>query len=231
MDPQKPELTEGIILKVIDFRDYDQIMTVFTPEMGIVKWIIKKRKPATGKTLQKLSPITRAEFIYTYTKSDLWKCKEVIILDTYVKLREKYAWIETAGKLIHAVLISQTNHKPAPRLYQLLNYTLEKIPLVANPKLLEISFMLKILKNEGLMNTELTCSHCSKELQALHIAENEYFCGAHAPLGALELDYNEILAYLQLAACQTLSELQAIEMPESLPKKVEILFSAALEHN
>lgn len=222
--------TEGIILKVIDFRDYDQIMTVFTQERGIVKWILKKGKPVQGKPQGKISPLTCAEFIYTETKGDIWKCREISALNHYLKLRENYGWLETAGRLIQRILESQAEQKPAPRLYKLLNAYLEKIPLTMSLPALEISFILYLLKHEGLINLDLHCSVCQKPLQSLHMVRGDHFCNIHAPLDAFVFDEEETLAWMQLAACQTFSELQTIAIPESLSLKAEQLLKN-LMHN
>lgn len=221
--------TEGVILKVIDFRDYDQIMTVFTPDRGIIKLIFKKRKPAQGTPFHKISPIARGEFIYTETKGDIWKCSEISLSNQYLKLRENYAWLETAGRLINWILSSQVEQKPAPRLYRLLVTYLEKIPLSTNLRSLEISFVIHLLKHEGLINLDLHCSLCQKPLRSLHMARGDHFCDIHAPLDALAFNEDETLAWMQIAACQTFSELQTISIPESLPPKVEILFRTLIQ--
>lgn len=38
--------TEGVILKVLDFRDYDQIITVFTSEEELSNGSIRENPPA-----------------------------------------------------------------------------------------------------------------------------------------------------------------------------------------
>lgn len=222
--------TEGVILKVIDFRDYDQIMTVFTLERGIVKWIYKNKKPPAGIALTKISPLSRAEFVYTETKGDIWKCREISIFNHYLKLRENYASLETAARFINWISISQVEQKPAPKLYRLLVTYLEKIPLSSNPRTLEISFLIHLLQHEGLIHFDLHCSLCQKPLRSLHIARGDHFCPIHAPLDALVFNEEETLAWMQIAACKTFKELQMISVPESLPQKAEILFKSLIQH-
>ena len=200
--------TEGVVLKTIDFRDYDQIMTVFTPERGIVKLIFKKRKPAPGLPSVKIAPLVRAEFVYTETKGDIWKCREISLLNQYLKLRENYGWLETAGHMVQWILTSQVEHKPAPKLYQLMITYLEKIPLTDNLKALEISFIFHLLKQEGLINLDLYCSICQKPLRSLYMAQGDHFCSVHAPLEAVAFNEEETLAWMQVAASTTFSRLK-----------------------
>ncbi len=220
--------TEGIILKVIDFGEYDQIMTVFTRERGIIKLIFKKKKPSQENPMVKISPLVRAEFIYSETKGGIWKCREISTFNHYLKLRENYAWLESAARLINCILISQEEQKPAPKLYQLLTLYLEKIPLTSNLHSLEISFMALILKHEGLINVDLHCSLCQKPLHSLHISRGDHFCSIHAPLDAFVLDDAETLAWLQIIASQTFTELQSVTIPSSLPPKIENLFKSLI---
>ncbi len=221
---------EGIILKVIDFRDYDQIMTVLTPEKGIVKWIFKKRPSARGGSLVKISPLTKAEFVYTETKGDIWKCREISILNHHFKLRENYAWLETAGRLINWILASQTEQKSSEHLYCLLSAFLEKIPIMTDLRSLEINYIIHLLRHEGLINIDLHCTVCQKPLRNLYMSQGDHFCELHAPLGALSFDEEETLAWMQIAACLTFSELKSIFIPKNLLQKVEVLFKNLIHY-
>lgn len=220
--------TEAIVLKVIDFREFDQIITAFSLERGIVKWIYKKRS-SKKKPLTKISPLMKGEFIYLETKGEIWKCREFSLLNYSCKLRDNYDWLLTAGKLIHWILASQALQKPASRLYRLLSVYLEKIPFIPFMKTVELSFLIKLLQHEGLLNPHLHCLICQKPLQSLHIMQGEHYCRSHAPPEALIFQEDETLAWLQIAACQTFSELQKIPIPETLPAKAEALLQVLLD--
>jgi DNA repair protein RecO (recombination protein O) len=222
--------TQGLIFKVIDFREYDQIMTVFTPDKGIVKWIFKIRKPSKTSPRVKISPLMQGEFTYSETKGEIWKCRELIIYNYYLKLRGDYSLLESAGRMINTVIDSQPLHKPAPKLYKQLITYLEKIPFTTNLPALELSFILKILKNEGVANTHLQCSVCQNLLQSLYIWQGEHFCAMHAPAGALLFNEDETLAWMQLAACSSFSQLNTIYIPEHLPHKAHQLFKMLVQH-
>lgn len=220
--------TTGLILKVIDFGDYDQIMTVLTPDRGLVKWIYKKKNPRSNQTNPKISPLTHAEFTYTETKGEIWKCRELCITHYNLKLRENYSWLEMAAQFIQWVLEILPSHKPAHKLYiQLMTY-LEKIPLISNLKALELSFLMQILRNEGLLNLDLQCSFCYHSIECLSIFHGEHFCAQHAPKDSLHFNTSETLAWLQIAASQTFSQLQSIDVPPTLPVKAQILLKTVL---
>lgn len=228
METQNSLRTEGIILKVIDFRDYDQILTLFTYDLGVIKLLIKKKTQGDALSPSKLSPFTRAEFVFWPNQGEIWRCKEMTILNYNFKLREKFEWLETAGRLINNTIISQMDHKPAPLIYQLLVSYVEKIPLIKNLRSLETSYMLKILKHEGLININLHCCICQKPLKGLSIARNDHYCSIHAPIHSIFFNEEETLTYMQLTACQSFSELEKIQTSEEFRLKIAHLFEETI---
>lgn len=146
---------EGVILRSMSYRDYDQILTLFTPDQGILKFIYKgnKRKRAARGSL---NPLTRVEITYKEGRGDLYPCEEIILVDSYLSLRKQLASLEAACDLLAAVSFSQWVGKTAPPIYHLLTFYLAKMPLVQDPWVLAASFRLKILKYEGVLDPNLS---------------------------------------------------------------------------
>jgi len=148
---------EGIILHTLNFGDYDQIVTVFSFEIGLLKFIVKKGN--STKHGLKNTPLTKAEFVYTQGKSELFKLKELSGLNHYLTLRKNLRHLDTACECLRAIRASQMLHKPAPDLYGLLEAYLDRIPLIHNLPNLESSFKLKILRHEGILDMEEGFNH------------------------------------------------------------------------
>ena len=135
--------TEGIILQATKFQDFDQIITVFTPGDGILKFMVKGAlNPKQGKAAL-TTPLSRVELIYLQGKSELYSCREISMLNNHLSLRENVVLMEAAFDLLQAIRSTQLPHKPAPELYKLLLIYLEKLPLIPDPKILSTSFRLK----------------------------------------------------------------------------------------
>lgn len=145
---------EGIILHTLDFRDYDKIVSAFTAEYGLLKFIARKANAA--KRGLKVLPLTKTDLIYTTTQSELYKLKDLSLIAQYLPLRQNLAFLHTACELLKCVLKTQLPQKPAPDLYGLLCAYLEKIPKVSTPALIEASFRLKLLRHEGLFDENST---------------------------------------------------------------------------
>ncbi len=158
-------LSSGIILHAFDFRDFDQIVTVFTENEGLVKFIVKK-----GNLLKKglkSSPLTKGEFLYTIGKSELYPLQEISIKEHYLDLRKNYTHLNVACECLKSILETQMLHKPAPALYTLLNAYLGKITSFSNFNALEASFRLKILMHEGILDLSSDSVFSSEEMFTL----------------------------------------------------------------
>jgi DNA repair protein RecO (recombination protein O) len=154
--------TEGIILQAVKFQDFDQIVTCFTGEEGILRFMVKGAlNPKLGKAAL-TAPLSRAEFIYSKGRSELYSCREISMLNSHLALRENVLIMESAFDHLQAVRATQMPQKGAPELYKLLLIYLEKLPLIPDPKVLSSSFRLKTLRHEGLLNFD--SSHFSSFL-------------------------------------------------------------------
>ena len=145
---------EGIVLSRLQYQDYDQILTIFTLQEGLVKLICKQASRSKKGMNASTSPLTRAEFVYRLGKGEISRCDEVSVIQQYVALRQRLDYLESACDMLKALSQSQMLGKPAPALYALLSYYLEHLPLMQVPEVLALSFRLKILRHEGILDLE-----------------------------------------------------------------------------
>lgn len=156
---------EGIILHTLDFRDYDKIVSAFTAEHGVLKFVAHKANAA--KRGLKVLPLTKADIIYMTTQSELYKLKDLSPIAQYLSLRQNFEYLQAACELLKCVLRTQLPQKPAPELYGLLCAYLDKIPKVSNPALIEASFRLKLLRHEGIFE-ESSAFFSAQEIPLVH---------------------------------------------------------------
>jgi DNA repair protein RecO (recombination protein O) len=191
--------TEGMILRAASFRDYDQILTLFTPDRGILKLFCKgnkKKRRLQGAYM----PLTRVEVVYKEKNSDLFACEDVALLQSYHSLRENLPALQAACDFLQALYQSQVVGKEAPQLYNLLTFYLDKLNQIPDPWILALSFRLKILKHEGLLSfTPLmeTMPFDDEELQLLQL----------------------------LTLCKSYIQLTQVILPSGFAAKVNLLFN------
>lgn len=221
--------TEGIIVNALTYQDYDRIISVFTPEEGLIKFFFKgaistkKGGPATT------SPLTVVELIYTKGKSELLPCREISILNPHLALRQNLPTLQAACELLHIINVTQLPGKPSPDLYHLLLTFLNKLPTAHDPATLSASFRLKTLRHEGLWRDYTKCDLCHHELEDCFIMHNEVFCHRHSPPHALQLSPSERDILQLLGFSRDLPLLTSLPMTESLSSKIRQLFDDSLE--
>ncbi len=216
--PQPFQSTDGIILRVIPFRDYDQILTLFTQDAGMIKVIYKgsrsKRRGVQGLCI----PLTKVEVIYQERNSEIFNCHEMALVDSYHTLRQKLIDLEVACDLLQTIAGSQLLGKAAPQLYALLCFYLERIPQTPNPWILAMSFRLKLLKHEGVIAFPLMCSECGRVLvKSAYARETDWRCGDHQMAGSVLWEEEELQVMDRLTTCQKLSRADVL-LCSSRPK-------------
>ena len=145
------EKIEGIILRVTPYKDQHRIITLFTPQ-GMMS-VLAKRVSTTEKRAL-LSPFSQIELVYQKKQSDLLTFKDGSLLSDNRFLREKWDYLETAGKMGQLLLRSQLPGKPAPLLYSLYLACLKQLPKFEETSPLLLMFYLKFLTHEGLLSWE-----------------------------------------------------------------------------
>lgn len=218
----------GIVVNAFAFQEYDRILTVFTPEEGLIKFIFKGaaslKKGGGGAT----APLTEVELVYTKGKSELYSCREVSVLNHQLALRQNLKTLEAACEILQAIGATQMPGKTAPDLYRLLLTYLEKLPAAHDPATLSASFRLKTLRHEGLWGDYSRCSQCGSELADSFIIGNASFCQRHSQPHALILTTSERDILELLGFCRDISLLASLPMTESLSGKIKRLFDDSL---
>ena len=144
--------TEGIILKMIPYKDHHRVVQMLTPDSGILSLLAKGVSKPKMQSL--LSPLTHLEVVYRKKGSDLCFFKEGSVIESHHFLRARWDLLESAGKMAGALLQTQFPEKAAPNLYRLLIACLKHLPHFQHPLTLVTLFYLKLLTHEGVIAWE-----------------------------------------------------------------------------
>lgn len=221
--------TEGFILDSRVFQDYDAIMTVFSAELGIIKFIVKSAFRPQRRNSLVTTPLTRAEFVYTLGRGDLHKCSEISVQRHSTYLRQSLAALEASCDIAQAIYASQWPDIPAPDLYALCNSYLEKIPSMQDPFVLSSSFRLKILRHDGILQLGSVCKVCSVTLNQFYMSAGECACVTHASDRNLVFSLDEIALVQFLANCRSFSDLESMTLSKPFREKVTNMFQDCLK--
>lgn len=224
------ELTkvEGIVLHSIPFKEYDKILTLFTPSHGILKIFAKGGRAKSMQQHPYVTPLARGEYLLAVKKQGLASLHDATLISYPYALRESLPCLEASVKMSQALLSSQWEGKAAPRIFFLFCYFLERLSESQTPETLASTFLLKILSHEGLLEEGGRCSLCQTALQESFRFQGERFCKKEAPLEALLFSKEEEQSLSFLMHCTLFSQIASFPLEESFHKKIEVVFSQSI---
>lgn len=210
--------TEGIVLQATPFKDYDRILTLFAPG-GLLKFFVKVRKRDYLHCAALTSPWTRVELHYMPGRKDLHRMSEGTILAQNLRLRESFDTLAAADTMVQAVLRSQWQGKPAPKLYTLFRLFLEHLPQSTTPQGCVTAFLIKILAHEGTLQLSSP--------QSTYRYGGEQYLPSNAPPGHLCFSADEEHLLSELALSRSLSHIASLVLPTGFQAKISTLFHQA----
>ena len=219
--------TEGIVLRSLDYRDGQRIITVFTRH-GLISLIVKGITKNNSQLLTLTSPLCEGEFAFKQNHSQLLLFVDGSVIDFHLCLRKRLASLETAALLTQTILTSQLEGKPAFNVYSLFRLYLKQISSFDTPRVLLASFQLKLLSLEGMLSLSSTCNRCQSR-QALFLNKGESLCMAHPREGeGFCFSSTEWSFLLQLQQAQQFSSLRTLLLPSHLSQKIDVYFKYRL---
>jgi len=164
---QRELRTEAIILRMVPYGDRKNILTLFSKDAGLlsaVSYISLKKKGF-------LSPLCRCDFLFLKKNSELYQLKEAAPMDLYSDLRSDFKKLNCAGFWLGTLLRSQLPSKPSPMLYKLLICYLDELKENPHVESLKMSFLLKLVKHEGLYSPNNLPPQVQLLAESRHFAE------------------------------------------------------------
>jgi DNA repair protein RecO (recombination protein O) len=212
--------TEGIVLRSLEYKERQRILTVFTEQFGLISLIVKGLSKRKHHLLAIATPFSQSAFVLRRQRSELFNFLDGTLLDEHLSLRGSFAHLQAAGHLGQAILRSQLPEKAAPALYALFASYLKQIPHLTDPTPLILSFQLKLWKHEGLLELSDQCSCC--EATPTHLQEGESVCPLHAKPHAQSFSVKEWSTLKELLYVRSFQQLQNIPASPNLIEKIII---------
>jgi len=213
--------TEGVILHTFDYGDYDQIITSFSPDLGVQKFIYSRKKRGA------LTPISKCEFIYLAKDRTLLRCSEIHPVSHY--RATSLERLEASCSIARIIRQTQQPGTAEPILYTLVIKYFEKILTSDQPETLAASFVFKLFKHDGRIDSMERCSVCGHLLSALFFADGESFCEQHATAHSLFFVKEEMLCLQVLLHSRTFSHISRLAISKRLKEKIKRLSQSMID--
>lgn|GEM_PF-477972 len=220
---------KAIVLRAIPFKDRQTILTLLSEERGIVSMIVKGLSKNRPNFIACSNPLCEAEFTFTEGRSELLSCREASVVDSHHALRKKYSFLEAGMQFAKIILHSQYPGKSSPALYALFSSFLKQIPSSdkALPSL-SSSFLLKVLKHEGLLSLDPQCNVC-EEITLVHVCDGDIYCRRHAPSGSISFSDDEWKMLELLAHANSFQAVRQYPVEEKLFAKISLYVEARMK--
>ncbi len=165
--------TSAIMLRRIEFGDYDIIITFFTLNQGKVSVIAKSAKKSTKRFSGILELFSVLDIVYVSTRGKgLFVLQEAVLKQPFSKIRTDIK--KTAYASYWAELVNEWMEKSEkqPKLYYLLKYVLGELDFGNTPEaVLSIMFQMRFMAISGHSPNLSQCSICKTQLEEMKKAD------------------------------------------------------------
>lgn len=155
---------KGIVIKAIDYKDSDKLVTIFSAELGLLKAKVRGVKKDKAKLAFAVQPFALIEFVL-FDSNGFYTVKTATSIDQFFNITLDFdnyilmlAVLELAEKTIK-------ENNPEPELFMLIISALKSVAYDnASPMIVFIKFMIEALKHLG-YNLEIdSCAVCGDKL-------------------------------------------------------------------
>jgi DNA repair protein RecO len=215
--------SRGLILASHPHLHKGYVLKIFTSQQGSISAYLQSQKHLDPLLC---SPLCEAEWLLqdSYDR-DLFYVREATIITPFLAIRQHLSSLQWAGKLLQIILTTQLPQKPSSPLYALtIHYLRHLYPETPHPSWFS-SFLLKLLKWEGLLHHPLHCTVCQAPSRA--ILPGESYCLSHAPPFSFRFHHVEESLLEKLLFIKNLKDLPPIPHGQEVLREIEALQSYA----
>lgn len=213
--------TEIITLKSTPFKDRSKILQALTKDIGIISIIVNNLSHKNLNSISLCSQFTNAEVILKKRNSEIYSIEDASILEENLHLRKDFTSLNLASFMAKAILDSHFPQKNSYNIFVLIKTYLKKISM--NPNAMYLSFLLKFLYTEGLLNLKTNCSICNEP--AVSLLNGETLCIKHSNEYSLRFSEDDFKKIFILCYAKSFSMIKEIEVSKELKEKVVLVFN------
>lgn len=220
-----PITTEGISLRCVLLKEDDsRIVTLFSADYGLISVIMKRIRKNDYQKRTLSTSLTKGEYVLLPGKKDLYRFSDGHVIDAHIPFRNDWKKLQASIAMGNAILSSQWQGKPARAIYQLFTSYLKALTKSYDEKLIELSFLLKLLKHEGFLPKLTHCQLCHENpITAFH--QGEFTCNGCGQGQGIPLSEEDQQLFFILTEARTFSLFEDLSPSMELKNVTEELFN------
>lgn len=176
--------TPALIIKVMDIRDNDRLVTLLTKELGVIKAFVSGAKKVSNKNHAATSLFCYSDVLLVSSK-DTYKIKDSSLITNFFKISSDIQALSLAQYFCELAAVFSPEDASAEEHLRLtlnsLNFLCKhRIPL----PLLKAIFEMRIMALAGYMPDLVACTECGKfdDIMNFSISQGAITCSECAPL-------------------------------------------------
>lgn len=165
--------TTGIILRKVDFKESDRIITVLTQKYGKIDLLAKSIKKSNSKFCGRLELFYEIEITGTWGQN-LHYLKEVKIINAIQdsKILKRHQILFYLAEITNKLLGIEEENTEVYRLFQNLQITIDR---VTHPEICLFIYLIKLLTSTGFLGIWNECANCDSSIK---LDQKTYLCSS-----------------------------------------------------
>lgn len=213
---------KGIVLKSIDYKEKDKLLTIFSLELGKLTAVLKGVRQEKAKLKFAAMPFCFAEFVATnvngyYTITECYQIESFYdIFSNYKKSVAGFLFLE-----ISCIIMQKTPDESW--FLTLLNFLKELEFSKTDEKILEIKFLLTTLKKIGYALSFDYCAECGLKFMGevhLNLETGELECSTCSNINSVKLTKQQF-SVLKIIDLSSLNKLESIKQKEDVLNEIK----------
>ncbi len=223
---------EGIVLRSIEIKEIDKIVTIFSKEHGIVKGVAKGAGKFHSRFGASLEPLSYIRFIY-YEKEgkELFVIKTAEIVKSFFEIQKD---IKIFNGFSQMAELMEEFVPPKARdeiVFRLLKASLEAVSIGIEIEGVLLYFKYWLLKASGLLPNLKKCKVCKREGEGyLSPSMDGIYCRECAKIKTIEVN-EDISRFLAFIFKNPPCKLKEFQLSETEKTKMEQLVNELILHN
>ena len=179
-----PEMNDTVlayVLKQMDYREHDAIITVFTKEYGKLSFVSRGVRKMTSKNASAVMPYTQSEILFDYKEhATMFQLKSARCKEYYRYMHEDMM-ASSAASVIAEIVDVFSLSEDSDQIYNMVGIAFDKLNNGYSSTLVVSLFLVDILRMAGLLPDVDACVVCGKQhVVTMSPKEGGFLCEDHA---------------------------------------------------
>lgn len=159
--------TIGTVIRIVDYGDSDQIISVLTPDRGKLSFMAKGARKSSRRFGGAIDLLTQSEFVF-YNREGLKSLNQATLVNAHTALQTDYDRLTTALRCARTINRLLEDDQEAMTVFELFERLLDVLSKETSPETLsvyELAFKLKLMLRLGWAPILDVCANCGKDPQ------------------------------------------------------------------